>query len=210
MIATFAPAAFADDFDEAHKRVLGHGDLQFTFGPRPAEPVPPDVSWLSDLLRIAAPFFNVVFWGALAAAVLGLLFFIGREVWQARYGRDSTVKVRAPEQQTDYRPEPERARALLQDADRFAAQGRYEDAVRTLLHRSIDDIEQRSPRAINRAQTSREIARLSILPPAVRDAFAPLVRAVERSWFGGLPLAQQDYQTCRDSYVHFALPEAWK
>lgn len=209
--AIVAPAATADEVDEAHRRLLQRGDLQFEF----TEPLPdpPRQSsgggWLADMLESMAPLFNLIFWGALAAVVLAIAWFISREVWQARYGRDTRTRTSTAVQTTEYRPEPERARALLQDADRLAELGRFEEAVRTLLHRSIDDIEGRTPRAIKSAQTSREIASLPILPEPVREAFAPLVRAVERSWFGGLPLGPEDYRTCRDSYARFALPEVW-
>jgi hypothetical protein len=204
------PQVSPENLEEAHRRMLARADLQFTLGEPPAEPPPPTSSWLSQLLDGLGPIFNIVFWGALAAVIAGILYFIGREVLQSRYGGDRRVKSVEPVQQTAYRPEPERARALIADADSLAAQGRFEEAVRILLHRSIDDIEQRAPRSIKRAQTSREISRLSILSGAAAEAFAPLVRAVEQAWFGGAELKADDYQRCRDSYVHFALPEAWR
>lgn len=207
--ALFAPAAFADEIDDAHRRLLQRSDLQFEFVEARAEPPPQSSPWLGEFLGAFAPIFNVIFWGALAAVVLAIALFIGREVWQARYGRDTKARTSTPTQQTEYRPGPERARALLQDADRLAEMGRFEEAVRTLLHRSIDDIEGRAPRAIRNAQTSREIASLPILPAPAREAFAPLVRAVERSLFGELPLGADDYRACRDSYARFALPEVW-
>lgn len=207
--AIIAPAALADDVDDAHRRLLQRGDLQFEFKDPPPEPPPPSSGGL-DFLAPLGSFFNLVFWGALTAVVLAIAYFIFREVAQARFGRDAKTRTSTPVQTTQYRPEPERARALLQDADQLAELGRYDEAVRTLLHRSIDDIEGRTPRAIKRAQTSREIASLPVLPEPVREAFAPLVRAVERSWFGGLPLGAEDYGACRDSYARFALPEVWQ
>lgn len=209
--ALLAPAAFADELSDAHKRLLGRGDLQFEFTPPPqvVHTPPPSDNWLARFLDTLAPVFNVIFWGALAAAVIALAYFIGREAWLARRGRDNRIQTRTETQETNYRPEASRARALLEDADRLAAEGRYDEAVHTLLHRSIEDIEKRAPRAIRPAQTSREIARLDVLPGSVRNAFAPLVRAVERSWFGGLPVDRDVYAVCRDSYVQFALPEAW-
>jgi hypothetical protein len=208
--ALLAPVARADELDDAHKKLRGRGDLQFEFTVPQERPRPPANNWFFEFLDALGPVFNLIFWIGLAAIVLMLAFFIGREVLRARYGRDDRKKPRADVQETSYQPAPEKARALLDDADRLAAQGLYDEAVRTLLHRSIDDIEQRSPRAIRPAQTSREIARLSILPPSVRAAFDPLVRAVERSWFGGLPLDNDGYQACRKSYADFALPEAWQ
>ena len=208
--ALLAPVARADELDDAHKKLRGRGDLQFEFTVPPARPRPPADNWFFDSLDTLGPVFNLIFWVGLSAIVLTLAFFIGREVLRSRFGRDDKKTARNDVQETSYQPAPEKARALLDDADKLAAQGRYDDAVRTLLHRSIDDIEQRSPRAIRPAQTSREIARLSILPPSVRAAFDPLVRAVERSWFGGIALDSEGYQACRKSYADFALPEAWQ
>lgn len=208
--ALLAPVARADELDDAHRKLLARGDLQFEFTVPMERTRPPANNWFFEMLDALGPLFNIIFWGGLAAIVLTLAFFIGREVLRARFGHDDKKQVRAEVQETSYQPAPEKARALLDDADKLAAQGLYDDAVRTLLHRSIDDIEQRSPRAIRPAQTSREIARLSILPPSVRAAFDPLVRAVERSWFGGLPLDSAGYQACRKSYADFALPEAWQ
>ena len=209
LVAMIAPVATADDFADAHRRLLERKDLQFTFTPPPVDPPPIRIGWLGDLFQALAPIFNVIFWGGLALGLAGLMYFIGREVWHARYGRDRTEEIPPAVQKTDYRPEPALARELLDDADQLAAQGRYEEAVRVLLHRSIADIEKRAPRSISRAQTTREIARLSVLSEAAGDAFAPLVRAVERSFFGGFQLGETDYRACRESYTRFALPEVW-
>lgn len=206
---TFAPAAFADELDEAHRRVLHDRNLQFTFTVPPEQNPPQANTSLVEFLRFLEPVFTIIFWGGLAAVVVTILAFIGREVWQVRYGRKESPD-KAPVQQTIYRPEAEKARALLEDADQLAAEGRFDDAVRALLHRSIDDIELRSPRSVRQAQTGREIAQLPVLSATASAAFAPLVRAVERSWFGGVQLNESDYKECREAYANFALPEAWR
>ena len=205
----FAPAAYADKLDDAHRRLLQQQDLQFTFAPPAEQPPPQTNSGVLEFLRFLEPVFTVIFWGGLAAVILAILFFIGREVVQGRYSREKAPE-KSPVQESTYRPEPERARALLHDADALAAEGRFDDAVRALLHRSIDDIEKRSPRSVRRAQTGREIAELPVLSAAAGEAFAPLVRAVERSWFGCTRLDENDYNACRKAYADFALPEAWK
>ena len=65
---------------------------------------------------------------------------------------------------TAFRPTEAKAKALLEEADRLAAQGRFDEAAHTLLYRSIEDIEDRLPRSIRKAQTSREIAGLAACP----------------------------------------------
>ena len=203
-------AAFADEFDRRHKELLGRQDLQFAFTPENIPEPPPDwIRWIVDALRALGPLFEIIFWGAVILVLVAIVWFIGREFWNSRIGNNPQVKNKSPVQVTDYRPEPAKARALLEEADRLAAMGRFDEAARTLLHRSIDDIEARIPRSIRKAQTSREIAGLSILPDVVRRAFQPITRAVEQSWFGGRPLDADGYQVCRKAYADFALPENW-
>lgn len=202
--------AFADEFDRLHKELLGRKDLQFAFtAPEAPEPPPSWLNGLFEFFRVLGPVFEVIFWGAIALGVVAVLWFIGREFWASRIGLNPKIKEDGDPQVTAYRPEPAKARALLEEADRLAAAGRYDEAARTLLHRSIEDIEQRLPQSIRKAQTSREIAGLSLLPEVVRGAFRPITRAVEQSWFGGRPLDAESYQTCRKAYADFALPESW-
>jgi hypothetical protein len=230
-LSVLTPAAFADDaFDRRHRELLTHKDLQFAFedvaAPKPVAP-PRGGTALGDFLNAIAPAFTWLLWGALGVGVAFLLWFIGRELLAARFGRLAAAKAKAPPiQEPDYRPEIARARTLLEEADRLAAEGRYDEAARTLLHRSIDDIEdeaartllhrsiddieERRPRAVGRALTSREIGALGVLPASVREAFAPIVRAVELSWFGGRPLDASGWSVCRKAYSDFAFPQAWQ
>ncbi len=207
-----APAAGAQQqsFEQRHKDMVERSDLQFEFTPQKDLPPPdPDtLGWLDQLLDAMAPLFNLIFWGALAAGGVALLWFVGREAWAGRPGQGLTDG-NAPDQATDFRPEASRARALLAEADRLAALGQFDEAVRVLLHRSIDDIEQRAPNSIRKAQTSREIGGMPILPDAVRAAFAPITRAVEESWFGGRAVDAARYQDCRKAYADFALADSW-
>jgi hypothetical protein len=208
---TPALAQATDEFGRRHKELLARDDLQFTFAePETPQPAQPDMfPWLNDFLDAIAPVFTWLFWIALGLGVAALLWFIGREIYAAQYGRSRKPVDVASNQVTDFRPEPARARALLQEADRLAALGRFDEAARTLLHRSIDDIEARAPRSIRKAQTAREIAGLPVLPQAVRTAFAPITRAVEESWFGGRKLDSEGYKVCRKAYADFAMAESW-
>jgi hypothetical protein len=211
-LAALASPAFADELEQRHKDLLERKDLQFAFTvdqpPVPQRP-PGWLQWLGDLLGFLSPLFNLIFWGALALVVAGIIFFAVREFVESRPGRSPRIKDENPTQVTEFRPTEARAKALLEEADRLAALGKFDEAAHTLLYRSIADIEERLPRSIRKAQTSREIAGLAALPQAVRTAFEPITRAVERSWFGGLKLNADDYQVCRKAYADFALAEAW-
>jgi hypothetical protein len=197
----------ADAFAQAHARLLQDHDLQFGFVSQP-QPKPPDwLKPLAELLQALAPLVQWVFWGGLALAVGLILLFIGRELIRVRW--PSRRPRAAAEAQAPWRPEPERARALLEDADRLAAEGRFGDAARLLLHRSIEDLEGRRPRAVRPALTARDIARLEALPSPARAPFEIIARAVEKAFFAGQDLDAAAFAECRGAYEAFAFPEAW-
>jgi hypothetical protein len=197
------------DLSQAHKRLLADASLQFRFEPAPT-PKPPD--WLKpllDFLKAAAPALQWAFWIGLVAGVALILFFIGRELlrlrWPERFGRRRPVLLGDP----SWRPTEAQARALLEDVDRLAAQGRFAEAVHLLLHRSIQDIQDHRPRLVRPALTSRDISALPTLPDAARAAFAGIARVVERSRFGGDPVDADAFAACRRAYEAFAFPEVW-
>ena len=82
--------------------------------------------------------------------------------------------------------------------------------MRLLLYRSVEDIENRLPRHIRMAMTSREIAALKDLPAKARQAFAAIASIVEKGVFAGLDITREDYQLARAAYETFASAEAWR
>ena len=199
-----------------HARLLRDRTLQFDLlaptAPRPLrEPgwLRPLVDALAKVIAWAMPVLKVVFWAGLAAAILLIVFLIVREVLGVRLaGRRRERAARgAP---ADFAPDPRRARALLENADRLAAQGRFDQAVRLILHRSVEDIETRRPRLVRPALTARELAALEAVPGAARAAFAKVAAIVEYSAFAGRPIGAGEYTTCREAYEAFAFPEAWR
>jgi hypothetical protein len=148
-----------------------------------------------------------VFWGGVAIVAALILYVIVTEIMRRMPGRKKE-KTAEPTAAPVYRPAVARAKALLEEADRLAAQGRYSEAARVLLHRSIEDLEQVFSLAIGPGLTSREIARLDPLSAHGRDVFSGIARAVERSLFGGHALGASDFQQCREAYASFALQGA--
>ncbi len=191
-------------FAAAHAELRADQSLQFQMDAL-VPPEPP--AWLEPLARFLqaiAPFLVYVFWAGVAVVVLLILYVIGTEIMRRLPGRkqDSVTEAQpAPA----YRPAYARAKALLEEADRLAAQGRYSEAARVLLHRSIEDLEQVFSLAIGPGLTSREIARLDPLSPQGRDVFSGIARAVEMSLFGGRALGANDFAQCREAYASFAL-----
>jgi hypothetical protein len=191
---------------ERHADLLAREDLQFDFPPY-VEPKPP--AWADALVRFfeaIGPFLKVVFWAGLIAGGLLIAYFAAREV-QATWARRRRAE--PAERPADCSPEPEKARALLEEADRLAAAGRFEEAVHLLLFRSIDDLAGRRPEAVRPALTSRDLARIEAMPGAARSAFSRIAEVVEKSFFGGRPVGQADFAECRRAYEAFAFAEGW-
>ena len=199
--------AAADRLAQAHARLVQDHSLQFSFAAVPPPKVPDWFKPLVEFLTQIAPALKWVFWGGLALIVAMILYFIGRELIRLRWPDKRKAKVKAPV--ADWRPAPERARVLLEDADRLAAQGRYAEAAHLLLHRSIEDIQGRRPRAVGPSLTARDIAGLDSLPAAARPMFARIAEVVERSFFGGRDVDAAAFADCRRAYEAFAFPEAW-
>jgi hypothetical protein len=159
-------------------------------------------------VRFVSPLLTYLFWVGLGLAALAILYLIAREVMGARFPLRRRASARPSP--VDWRPEALKARALLSDADRLAAEGRYDEAIHLLLFRSIDEIEERRPHLVRPALTSRDIAALEALPESARSTFGRIAQAVERSLFGGRPAAEAaSYAECRTAYEAFAFPRVW-
>lgn len=205
---TGAVDAGGDKLAAAHQALRADPNLQFRFSDYTAPQPKPPPQWLVDLARFlehAGPFLRWVFWIGVALIAALILFVLVREIlrrlptaWRSKEKADEAPK-------PVFKPTAVRARALLEEADRLAAEGRYSEAVRVLLHRSIEDIERAFPVTISPAQTSREIARLEPLSTQGRAVFTGIAQAVETSLFGGRALDAQRFAECRAAYASFAL-----
>lgn len=195
----------AADFAEAHRRLTADTTIQFDL-PR-AEP--PEISpSVIEFLAAIMPLLEVLFWAALGAGLLYLLYAIAIRLsgsewpWRRRRHEDEAVE--------DWRPGEAPARQLLGEADALASAGRYSEAARLLLFRSIEDIDARRPDLLRPALTSRDIAALPAIPERPRSAFAGIAMMVERSLFAARPLGEGDWRACRAAYEDFAFAEGWR
>lgn len=197
-----------DTFEDAHRELLEDRSIQFELLPveRP-EPPPTSVRLDSGFPQSAEPGAvpQIIFWIVIGLAAAGLLYLIVARLVARRRG-ERTAEPAEPEWQVAEEP----ALELLGDADALAAQGRYSEAAHLLLHRSIEEIDRRRPAAVRKALTSRDIARLPAIPPSPAQAFASIVRTVERSLFGGRALDAGDWRQCRDAYQRFAFAREWQ
>lgn len=202
-----AQSSAGDPLAAAHASMLTDAQLQFQFAEF-TQPTPP--SWLEPVARALAaiaPFLQYVFWAGVAIIVAIILYALITAILRRMPSRKKDVAAPVAAK-PEYRPTAARARALLEEADRLAAEGHYGEAARVLLHRSIEDFENAFSMAIGPALTSREILRLEPLSPQGRTVFSGIAQAVETSLFGGQPLEAARFAQCREAYASFALKGA--
>ncbi len=163
-------------------------------------------SWLGNMLSPVAGLFGdswpVMKWVLLALVIAFVTYLIARNV--GLLARRSQVP-RAAESEVEWQPTREESAALLEDADQLAAQGRFDEAVRLLLHRSVRQIAAAKPDWVEPSSTARELAALPALSERARTAFSTISGAVERSLFALRSLDASDWKQARAAYAEFAL-----
>ena len=206
-------AQSASDAASAWRQV--HADPAIQYAPVELKIVPPEIpDWLLTVGRALRAVFEpvaralgmswpVLQWVLIALAVLGT----GYVLWQFAEPLRSRWQAAKPDADSDtgWRPAPAEALALLDDADRLAGEGRFDEAARMLLTRSVQQIAAARPDWVGRASTAREIAGIGALPDAARRAFAVIAGRVERSLFALKGLDAADWQAARGAYTEFAL-----
>jgi hypothetical protein len=186
--------------ERAHQAMMDDKALQHSLPAVPPPKPPPEwIEALAKFFQALGPVFNVLLWIGAAIIVGLLLYYIARELFGVRLGWSKKGKA-GPTGQTDWRPDREKARVLLLDADALAAEGRYDEAVHMLLLRGVAEIMARKPQLIGPALTSRDIAALPGLPEVTRPAFIIIADIVERSLFGGQPVDEAGWLTARAAY----------
>ncbi len=188
----------------------GDGSIQFT--PDFARPPDPPPEWWSDFLRwlgnvlepivqaLAAgwPWLSKLLLVALVVGVAALLWVI-----LAPYIAD--WRERRAGVQPDWVPDQAQARVLLEEADRLAAEGRFDEAAHLLLYRSIEDIAATRPDLLRPSTTTREIGAFDALSQRARQAFGVIAGHVEASFFARRPLDRNAWDSSREAYRAFAL-----
>lgn len=201
--------------ETAHAAYLLDGDLQLARPEQEDEEIeirqPPGwVEALGRFIESLAPVFRIVFWAAAALVIAGLLYFLFGEAIRMRLGLTRKPKDKsADDVLTDIRPDADRARSLLEEADALAREGRFAEAVHLLLFRSIEDVQERLDGGVPTSLTAREIAGLGSLPERARRALKPIIQIVESSFFGGRDVDADGWQSARRSYEDFAFGEGW-
>jgi len=213
---TPADSGVSPGFDAAAWQALRNdGDLQFAPVEIP-EITPPEPSWFERMLAKVFDFFADLLaplgqalgaswwwlqWVLLAAVAAFVLVLLVRAFGSGAGRRRREAAAAVP----DWQPERAASLALLEDADRLAAEGRFDEATRLLLQRSVGQMAAARPDWVEPSSTARELAALPALPEAARTAFRIIAERVERSLFALRALDRSDWEAARAAYAEFAL-----
>jgi hypothetical protein len=202
--------ASGDRFADAHARVLADPQIQFAL---PHVVTPPTPAWLLRLahaLATAWPVLRIVGLVLMGLAVLALIGLVGMRLLKLRWPWSRADREDTLPEDPEWRPDAAPARALLAEADALAAAGRFAEAARLLLQRSVEDIMRRRPGLVRPATTSRDLAATPALPAAARSAFAAIGEVVETSLFADRGATAGAWDRARGAYADFALPGHWR
>lgn len=201
-------AQAAQDAARDWQSVRADPSIQFAPLPHIAVTPPQEPAWLKALRALFEPIgkalgmqWPVLQWVLVAIGVLAAIYAVWRlsEPWRERLRPEGDTAEPA------WTPDRDAALALLEDADRLAGAGRYDEATHLLLQRSVQQIASARPDWVHPASTAREIAAIGGLPGAARQAFALIAGRVERSLFALRQLDAADWQAARAAYADFAL-----
>lgn len=191
--------------------VRADGSIQFAPIEKKVQPEP-DLGWLQDLLTWLADLFGpvgssfgsswpVVKWVLIVGGAILLLILL----WKLLSPILDLKPTSSAKDENDWAPDATEAIALLEDADRLAAMGRYDEATHLLLQRSVSQIAAARPDWVEPSSTARELASLPALPAAAKAAFGTIAARVEASLFALKRLGLEDWQIARSAYAKFAL-----
>jgi hypothetical protein len=157
---------------------------------------------LSPFGRWLGASWGVIQWVLIAALAVFVIYLLLRTLGPLAQRRNKrNARADAP----DWRPDSAASLALLEDAERLAAEGRYDEATHLLLTRSVGHMVAARPDWVEPSSTARELAMLPALPLAAREAFRVIAERVERSLFALQRLERADWEAARDAYARFAL-----
>jgi len=192
--------------------VRADGDIQFA--PLPPIEQPRTPGWLEALgewLRsVLEPLGKAIglSWPVIEKVLIAFAVLCALAIlWRLLRPLIERLRDRQPEAPPEWAPDRAAAVALLEDADRLAAEGRYGEAVHLLLRRSVGHIAETRPDWLLPASTAREIAAFPMLPERARQAFGAIATRVERSLFALRELERDDWTVARAAYADFALAD---
>jgi hypothetical protein len=194
-----------DNFERVHNALVHDKTYQFSLSGLQRPKTPDWLIALSKFLEWAWPVIKWTLIASAAAIALAIAIHLVRIYWPRLRSRSPGP---APQVPQPWRPSEAQARQLLEESDSFAARGLYGEAVHLILLRSIEDLRAQRPRLMRPTLTSREIARLDVLPEQARTVFTGIARVVERARFAGRDVGRAEFDNCRDAYRSYAFATA--
>lgn len=179
-------------------------------------PEPREPGWLDDMFEAIMEFLGTIIgpvgqfiganWQVLQWVLLALVILFVAYLALRTFGPLARRRAAAKAAATTPEWQPSRAEtmALLEDADRLAAEGRFDEATHLLLRRSVSQIASARPDWVDPSSTARELAALPALSDPARRAFATIAERVERSLFALRRLERADWEAARSAYADFA------
>ena len=191
-----------DSFRELKRDESIQYDLADVIPPKPQSAFSKALSdFFLGLFKILFPILVLCFWIGIGILIVSMLYLIGRTIYETRFAKHVKKEKKEEPEIPLYEPARAQARILLDEVDRLAAEGKYGEAVHTLLFRSIQDIDRNRPNVIRRSLTAREIGSLSILTQNSRQAFSTIAGVSELSHFGGNPIGKSGFDIARQAYA---------
>lgn len=194
---------------EAWRAIRDSRDLQFA--PVPDWTPPPTPDWVKVLARFLRGLFEPLgralglSWPVMEKILIGLLALgVALLVWQAVSALRAMWRPPAAPPAPEWTPDAHAARALLEEADRLAAAGRFDEAAHLLLLRSLEHIAAARPDALRPASTAREMAALPFLSAPARSTFGRIAALVEQGRYALRPLGPPEWHEARAAYADFA------
>lgn len=197
------------EFAEVHAKLVADKSTQFELPQFKPPEIPEGFKAFAEFFQWLSPAFPYIFWGTVALGVALIAWVIYSEAqgmafrWPWQRKADATDDV-------EWAPDERVARALLSEAEALAAEGRYAEAARLLLKRSVEDIARRRPEFLKPSVTARDISVADAIPGGARKAFAAIARVVEVSAFGSASVSADAWTQCRTAYGEFALAGSWR
>jgi hypothetical protein len=139
-------------------------------------------------------------WVALGLVVAGLLAFLASQIAESRR---IAPPVPASAMCQPAAARPPTAEQLLTEADAFAAQGRYRDAMHSVVLAAMAHVARRFRDGAPESATSREMLGAADLEPSESAALRDLVTRTDRAWFGEYPSDADDYAAARRCFETF-------
>lgn len=210
-----APSPASRAAPEGWEQLRRADDIQFAPVDVPEVP-PPQPGWFEEMLlnifaflgQLLAPVGQWLgaWWGLIQWALIALIAaFVLYWVWRSFGPLALRRKADPVPDAADWRPDEAATLALLEDAEKLAAEGRYDEATHLLLTRSVGQMAAARADWVEPSSTARELASLPALPAAARTAFGVMAERVERSLFALQQLERADWEAARDAYARFAL-----